>query len=349
MAHQIIEGRNGFARDHAETQRNDMAQSSPSVLIIRLDAIGDALALGPLLAALGSANIPIDLVLRRENFDAFAPSATRASFEAPFALRSNARADLRAIDQFGEELRQRKYSHVLVATEDPGGYRLARAVGAPHRIGFDNGWGKPFKSLWVRSMLTQTLHRSAALDARAPHECEVLFALGQSLLPGAVPTRDIAELRPLVIEHDVAPDARVAVQITDKWQRLGIDIDEVAALLTDLASSMPIRVIASDRESAYADRIRHRTGIDPTLFATTPEWKAAIAAARVIVAPDSGALHVAGMTGTPTVAIFPPSKDFDLQVARWSPWAAPVRIVKADRGWVARVRDALTAQGNLRP
>ncbi len=66
--------------------------------------------------------------------------------------------------EFARTIGARGYTHALVATEDPSGYRVARASGISHRIGFENGWGKPFKSLWVRAHLTQTLHRSAGLD-----------------------------------------------------------------------------------------------------------------------------------------------------------------------------------------
>ena len=38
------------------------------------------------------------------------------------------------------------------------------------------------------------------------------------------------------------------------------------------------------------------------------------------------------MIGTPVVAVFPPSRDYALQVARWAPWAAPHRIVRAGAG-----------------
>jgi ADP-heptose:LPS heptosyltransferase len=59
------------------------------------------------------------------------------------------------------------------------------------------------------------------------------------------------------------------------------------------------------------------------------------------VTPDCGALHVAGMVGTPVAAVFPPNRQFALQVARWAPWAAPHRIVRAGNEWPSRTADAL--------
>jgi len=317
-----------------------MALSSPSALVIRLDAIGDALALVPLLAALRDAAIPTDLVLRGANARIFSSRAARATYVAPFALRSNTRENLRSIAEFGAALAGNSYTHVLVATEDPGGYRLAKAIGAPERVGFGNGWGKPFKSLWVRSQVNHVVIRTAGLDREAPHECEVLFKLGSSLLGDAAPARDPARLRPLVIEHGVARGERIAFQVTDKWERLGIPFNEVVRAMHNVRELGNIRAIAPERESAYARRIEAASGIPIERFGELEPWKEAIAGAHVLVAPDSGALHVAGMVGTPTVAVFPSVRDFALQTARWTPWAAPARVIRAEGAWPDRVTEA---------
>ena len=318
-----------------------MPKVSPSVLIIRLDAIGDALALTPLLAALRRHALPADVVLQPSNADVFASRAARRILTSDFDLRSSSRANRAAIERIGYELRAHEYSHVLVATEDPSGYRLAAAVGAPVRIGFADPLGKPFKSLWSRRLLTRSLYRSAGLDRRAPHECEVLFMLAQTLVGDDGPTRDPSELRPLVLESEPAQDHRIAVQITEKWQRLGIAFEEVVDLVRRLAGSGELRLLSARREAEYARRIAESTGTEIESFAELASWKEAIGAAPAIVAPDSGALHIAGMIGTPVVAVFPPVRSYGLQVARWAPWAAPHRIVRADSDWPVRAGDAL--------
>lgn len=316
-----------------------MPQSSPSVLLIRLDAVGDALALTPLLAALREREVPVDLVLTERNHDALASAAARRRYVAPFALRDESKINRAVISAFGSELRANDYTHVLIATEDPGGYRLARATRAKHRIGFENGWGKPLKTLWIRSLLTKTIVRTAGLDENAPHECEVLFALGASLLePGAVPTHDLAQLRPMVLDREPAPGTRVAFQVTDKWERLGIAFDDVVACARSIPSA---RFIAPSGERGYIERFAGATDAKIDFFDALEPWKEAIASARALLAPDSGALHVAGMTGTPTVAIFPPQPNLALQTARWHPWAAPYRIIEAQDGWSTKVARAL--------
>lgn len=318
-----------------------MPDVSPSVLIIRLDAIGDALALTPLLAALRRRAIPVDIVLRRGNAGVFSSRAARDIVVAAFDLRSSARENLAEIDRLGTGLKDRRYSHVLVATEDPGGYRLANVVGAPVRIGFTDPWGKPLKALWSRRLLTRAIYRTAGLDPRGPHECEVLFALGESLVGEETPTSDATQLRPLVIERDSSPRDGIAVQITDKWERLGIPREHVVKLITRLTGYGGLALLSATSERDYARRIASSTGMPIAYFDDLEPWKSAIGSAPALVTPDCGALHVAGMVGTPVVAVFPPQPGYALHVARWAPWAAPHRIVRADPGWQSRASDAL--------
>ena len=318
-----------------------MPLTSPSVLVIRLDAIGDALALAPLLAALRERAIPVDLVMRAVNAEIFSSRAARAVYVAPFTLRSSTLANRRAIWQFGARLRANAYSDTLVATEDPGGYRLARAVGSAHRVGFVNGWGKPFKTMWASLILTRAIIRTAGLDSRAPHECEVAWQLGEQLLGNTPIPRDPRVLRPILLENDVPRGERIAFQVSDKWERLGIDFAQVVRALRATAQAGTVHAIAAANESAYAQRIEAASGITVERFAALEPWKEAVANAAAIVAPDSGAVHVAGMVGTPTVAVFPPIRDFDLQLARWAPWAAPYRALRAELNWPDQVRAAL--------
>jgi ADP-heptose:LPS heptosyltransferase len=318
-----------------------MPKVSPSVLIIRLDAIGDALALTPSIAALRRQAIAVDVVLRSSNANAFAPRAVRDVIVADFKLRDGTRSNVNAIERLGRDLRERRYTHVAIATEDPGGYRLAAAIGAPMQIGFEDPWTKPLKALWSRRIVTTRVYRSARLTGRSPHECETLFKLVEPLVGDEKPTHDLTQLRPLVLESEPAPDERVAVQITDKWERLGIPIASVVDLVRRLAAGSKLHLLSSRSESAYAQAVERATGIGVNYFDDLPSWKAAIAAAVALVAPDSGAVHVAGMTGTPVVAVFPPMPLYDAWVARWSPWATVHRIVRADEGWPARAADAL--------
>lgn len=311
------------------------------MLIIRLDAIGDALALTPSIAALRARGIAVDVVLRQANATAFSRGAVREVIVAGFDLRSKTPTNVAAIERLGRALRAGNYTHAVVATEDPGGYRLAAAVGALERIGFEDEWNKPLKALWTRRLLTRRVYRSARLTARTPHECEALFALFASLVGDERPTREAALLRPLVLDSQPDPDDRVAVQITDKWERLGMPLAQVVALVQRLAGASDLRLLSARGESVYAQQVEVAARMPVEYFDELAPWKSAIAASAALVAPDSGAIHVAGMTGTPVVAVFPPMRRYAAWVARWAPWASLHRIVRADEGWPVRAADAL--------
>ena len=60
------------------------------------------------------------------------------------------------------------------------------------------------------------------------------------------------------------------------------------------------------------------------------DWKAQLAGALAVVTPDSGAAHVAGMLGVPTIVLFARGAEARRDAMRWRPWAAPFRALVAD-------------------
>ncbi len=189
-------------------------------------------------------------------------------------------------------------------------------------------------------MCTRTLFRTAGLDARAPHECEVVFSLARAVFPILEPPRDPRALRRYVIDAEPPPDDRVAFQVTDKWRRLGASDDEVRELSRRVTSRHAVRFIAARSEAAFANAFTASTGFAVESFDSLTPWKESIAAARAIVAPDSGATNVAGMVGTPVVSCFS-REAFALQSRRWAPWAAPHRLVRMEFAWPLVAADAL--------
>lgn len=299
------------------------------MLIVRLDAIGDALTLVPAIAQLRSHGLRVSAVLSQANAAIFSARALDCRHIAGPNLHVSA-----------SEIQARRYGHALVATEKITGYRIAALARIPDRIGFENGWGKPLKTLWVRRLCTQTIFRTAGLDPRAPHECEVLYKLARALLPNTDPPRDPAILRPLVLDEEPASDPRIVFQVTDKWVRLGAETGDVVQYAQLLASLGPLRFVSTRREETFAAAFAARTGSVVEFFDEPAPWKTALASARAVAAPDSGATHVAGMTGTRTVACFAAS-DFELQTARWRPWAAPHQVVRIAEKWPEIAADAM--------
>ena len=302
---------------------------SPSVLLVRLDAVGDALTLVPVIAALRRHNLRIGAVLRQANAQVFAQRALDR-----IHIANGDDAALTA------QIREERYDAALIPTEKPAGYRLPYRARIPRRVGFENGWGKPFKTLWIRRMCTRTLFRTAGLDPRAPHECEVVFSLARALVDEFEPVRDARVLRRYVIDEEPPPDDRIAFQVTDKWERLGASLEDVVELAMRIRDRRAVRFIAAQHEARYAEAFAQSAGVRIERFDSLVPWKHALAAARAVVAPDSGAVHVAGMTGTPVVACFSAER-FALQSRRWSPWAAPHRVVSMEASWPLVAADAL--------
>lgn len=228
------------------------------------------------------------------------------------------------------------YDAALIASEEPQAYTFAKRAGIPRRAGFYNGWQKPFKSLWARAQLTNAMYRSASLPLHPEEEPRTLFRLGAGLHAEVEPTREVARLRPLILDEEPQRGEKTLVQLTGKWIANGRTVDLVAAWLRELFAHRPCRAVAAESERGALEPLAQAAGLDVTYFANTRMWVRAIAGAPLVITPDTGAAHVAGMTGTPVVDIFE-SENFVRYAARWAPWAAPMRLLSYSEGENASV------------
>jgi ADP-heptose:LPS heptosyltransferase len=306
------------------------------VLVVRLDGIGDALACTPLLAALRHAGHEVSLALSDRNAEIFAretAAATHVLERIPWPRHgstalSRARAEA--------EIAAQRYDVALIASEEPEAYELAASV--PVRIGFTTGWAKPLKSIWINRRVTTAIRRAATVRGANVHEVEMLFGLGASLVP-APPERDPAKLRPLIVGDVALPERDgIVVQLGAKWKTLGV-ADDVLARVTALLAGRGARFIAApDERDAVSAQL---PALDVEAPPSTRAWVATIDAAALLVSPDTGAAHLAGMLGVPVVDVFP-DKDFDVQTRRWQPWASSSIVVRASE--LTRAPETLIAQ-----
>ena len=152
------------------------------------------------------------------------------------------------------------------------------------------------------------------------------------------PTTEMLRLRPLVV--DAAPMdnfARVhegpyiALQLTTKWAAMSISHKQLALWARELREIAPLRLLASEEESEEVRSVGELLGTDVSRIHATifqgregvRAWKSALADAATVVTPDSGAAHVAGMTGVACVDVFPDDRHAEIQIERWRPWASP--------------------------
>ncbi len=321
------------------------------ILLVRVDGVGDALACAPLVAALRDAGHELGAVLTPRNRDAFARrvfSHVHVVERTPWPRHGmTPESRERALS----EARGVAYDAAFVASEEPDAYTFARDAGIPQRTGFINGWEKPFKTVRLRALLTRAIVRPASAARVREHEVETLFRLGDGFHHETEPTRLLARLRPLVLDAEPERHGAIVVQLNAKFVGSGIDIAAFAAIAREL-SGRGHAVLAMTDDDIFGAAFAARAA---TPFVHPPnlgEWKALLAGARAIVTPDSGASHVAGMLGIPSVVLFPAGAQAPSDVARWRPWAAPARaLIVEDRSSVgervARELESLLATGDL--
>jgi ADP-heptose:LPS heptosyltransferase len=296
------------------------------VLLVRADGIGDALACAPLVAALRDGGHTVGAVLGTGNRDIFAPR----TFEAVHVLEripwprhgSTPQSRHAAL----AEVRAAQYDVALIASEEIEAFAFARDAGIPERAGFVNGFEKPLKTLHVRALLTRAIVRPASATRVREHEVETLFRLGAALTGESAATTDPERLRPLILEEPVTSSGSIVLQVSRKLAGDGLDIATYVALARELAGRGE-RVIALGDDGEAVAEVARAGSAEARSGLLAAQWKAAIAGARAIVTPDSGAAHVAGMLGVPCVDCFPARAATAHDVVRWRPWLPPYRTV----------------------
>lgn len=301
-----------------------------AILLVRLDGVGDAALCIPSLEGL------------RRAFPDGTFGAVCSSKNA--SLYSNLIAHIVTYDpalppgSIAEELRSTGYTKAMIATEEVAGYQIARLAGSPERAGFWHRLHKPFKSLWQRLQVTRPVYRPAARTKSPEHEVESLYRLARALgAPENAPS-DAASLRPW-LRIEASPESQrahgaIGFQISPKLIGSGFGPATLADAIAEVLSQFPDRrvvLIASDADEDLAcaiqeyvtratssDRIRVVSGL------SLPQWVGLLSAIDVLVTPDTGAAHVAGILGNKIIDIFDDAQ-FERLSAQWRPWAGTWR------------------------
>jgi ADP-heptose:LPS heptosyltransferase len=278
----------------------------------------------PLIAALRDAGHEIGIALSDRNagiFDAHAFVAQHVLERIPWPQHGSTPA---STERARAEITAAAYDVALIVSEEPEAYDLARCV--RRRVGFATGWSKPLKSFWVMRRVTTAIHRAATVRGERAHEVEIIFRLGAGLHTATEPPRDAARLRPLVMGDAPHLQRRgIVVQLGAKWRTIGLDATTTGAVIAMLAGQ-GAQLIGSP---ADRDAVRDLAG--PASYEILPDmatWKRTVDAARIVVTPDTGTAHLAGMLGVPVVDLFP-DHDAASHIARWHPWAAPYTALTA--------------------
>jgi len=300
-----------------------------NVLLVRCDGVGDALACAPLVAALRDAGCRISAVLGEGNREIFA-ARTFVRVHVLERIPWPAHGSTPASRELAlAEARDAGYDLALIASEEPDAYTFAREAGIVRRVGFANGLEKPLKTLQISTLLTRVVLRPASAERVREHEVETLFRLGRGLHKEAAPTRDPTRLAPLVLDEAAVPHRHVVVHVSRKLESDGLDRNAYVSIAWNLVSAGR-RVLAVGDDAALVRDVARAAGAEAEPSLDMRAWKAAIGGALALVAPDSGASHVAGVVGVPGVDCFAPRASTARDVLRWRPWASRHRVVVLD-------------------
>ncbi len=307
-----------------------------TILLIRPDHLGDVLLTTPAIRALKqSSRLPqsaqlvglvgpwaaealaaypeVDLVLTLP-FPGFTRQP-KESYLSPY---------VRAF-QWARKVRQLRAEAAIILRPDHWwGAMLAYLAGIPRRVGYDLPDVRPFLTHALPHqrdhMVIQSLRLvewwTGPVDPKAIHFSFPVADPDRSYINTLLASSGVAAHRPVVIIH---PGAGTPLK---RW------LPEHWALVADrLADRLDAAVVftGSDREHSQIwqimDKMRNR-GISLAGETNVPQLAALFERAAVALGPDSGPLHLAVASGTPTVHLFGPADP-----AEFGPFGDPTRQI----------------------
>jgi ADP-heptose:LPS heptosyltransferase len=246
--------------------------------------------------------------------------------------------DLRLV----RRLRAAKFDLVIDMHGGPRASWLARATGAPQRIGYDVA-GRSW-------MYTRTVPRARDLRARhsVVNQWDLLEAIDRWPGDPADPARDAVEM-PVDATADAAITARLGTLGVDARHALIVIhvsagspfrrwpepfFVELVSALAGADANRRIVISSGPSDRAAADRIVSRArarlgpgreaGVLPFGDFDLAELRALVGRSRLFIGGDSGPLHIAATTTAPIVGLYGPTL-----AERSAPWRSPALVSEA--------------------
>ena len=235
------------------------------------------------------------------------------------------------------EVRRRKFDLAVNMTEGDRGAFLCLASGAGTKVGVKDPGG-----LWWKKMIFD--HMVRIPDWKA-HMVEQMLEIPRSL--GLTPINKRVEIfyspedgeyiRRILSEEGVGPqEPLVHIHPTSRWLFKCWRDDGMAKVIDELERSGKGRVVLTsggeERELEKVRKILEKCQTRPVSLAgkTTLKQLAALSSrARLFIGVDTAPMHIAAAVGTPVLALFGPSGEFN-----WGPWGDGHVVIKKD--WECR-------------
>lgn len=307
--------------------------TGPRILIIKLGAVGDLVH-----------SLPVAHTLRRRLPDAFLAWAVED--RGAELLQGNpdlnevlvlARRQLRGmaamgvLRRFGAELAARRFTAVIDLHNLFKTGLLARASGAPVRIGFDK-WRELNFLFMTQTVRPPPQHRHAVEKSLAllqplgiqTADWEVAFPIPWS-------DADAARIELFLRQNSLnVPGGPLAINPGAAWPSKRWPPERYARVADELHQrhEIPVVILWGPGERRLAEAVAAAMTRPVTLACETTLKQAAalLARCRLLISGDTGPLHLAAAVGTRTVALFGPSHP-----ERNGPYGSGHRIVASPR------------------
>jgi heptosyltransferase-3 len=233
---------------------------------------------------------------------------------------------------FLKALRQAHFDLVLELSGGDRGAFYTWITGAPARLGFAHGR----RALWHHYCFNRMLPALPLQMHLVEQNLESLRPLGikpnRPRLQFFWPPQAEARVRQLMVSHKLEPRGFVVMHPGAGWRFKCWTPEGYARVIEALQEKWHLPVVLTGapayHEWELAAAILKETRSAPiNLLAqlTLKELGALIAQARFFFGMDSAPMHLAAAVGTPAVALFGPSGDFN-----WGPWGEGHLVIKKD-------------------
>lgn len=250
--------------------------------------------------------------------------------------------------EFAWQVRRRGFDLVVNMTEGDRGAFLALASGAKYKIGLFTAhpgfWWKKrvFNHIvrvpdWKTHIVEQNLEipRSLGIDPQ-DQRVDIFYS-----------RQDEEKIRQLLEEEGIKPeDPLVHIHPTSRWLFKCWRDDGMARVIDGLQETGRVRVVLTSggekKELTKIEQILHLCRTNPVSLAgrTTLKQLAALSRrCRFFIGVDTAPMHIAAAVGTPVIALFGPSGEFN-----WGPWGNGHVVIKKD--WECRPCGADGCEGS---